>query len=99
MLKLFLPVLSAAEDPEARQAIPPSVQGLLGGRRDARVVGQAQVVVRPEVENLLAVPDADARPLRADDDALSFEQACRADLVKLAADLLLDAGKHLPDPS
>ena len=77
----------------------PSVQGLLGRRDDARVVGQAQIVVRAEVEHLRTVRDTDTRPLRADDDALGLEQASRADLVKLAADLLPDAGKHLPDSS
>ncbi len=91
-------LLRAADEPDAGHAVAPAVEGLLGRRDDARVVGQAEVVVGAEVEHLGAVRDAVTRPLRRDDHPLGLEEASRPDLVELAAELLPDAGEHLPTP-
>ncbi len=66
----------------------------MGGGDDPRIVGEAQIVVRAEVQDLGAVLHPDAGPLRAHDDALGLEQAIGADLVELRADLLADVSEH-----
>ena len=53
------------------------------------MIGQPEVVVRADVEHGLAARHADAGLLRRGQHALAFEQAGRADLGQLVAEMLL----------
>ena len=89
MLKLLVDVLGAADKPDACQAVAPPIESLLGGGDDPRIVGQAQIVVRTQVQDLGVLLHPDAGPLRGHDDALGLKQAIRAYTVKLRPDLRL----------
>ena len=61
--ELLVDVLRAADEADAGEAVAPGFQPFEGRGDDVRVVGEAEVVVRAEVDDLAAV-DADAGPLR-----------------------------------
>ncbi len=58
------------------------------------MIGQSQVIVRAQVEDRLAVGDADVRPLRRGDDPLGFIQPGLANAPQFRRDLLAHSAKH-----
>jgi len=44
-------VLGAADEPDAGQAVPPAIQGLLGRRHDARVIGTVKAIEQKLLRN------------------------------------------------
>ena len=77
-------VLRAADEAHGGQAVAPAVQAR---RRlaDGRVVGQAEVVVRAEIQDRPAALDRHVRLLRRAKDALVLEQPAGPDLAELLA--------------
>ena len=65
-----------------RQAVAPRLQPVVRGLDDVGVVGEAEVVVRAEVDDLAAV-DRDAGPLRRLDPPLGLVQPLRLEVVDL----------------
>ena len=63
-LELLVELLRAADEAHRAEARAPAVHGLLLGLADPRVVGEAEVVVRGQHDDLAAA-DPDARALRA----------------------------------
>ena len=65
-------------------AIPkPCVSSRAFRRRDeVGVVGQAEVIIRAQIDHAPAVRDRDLGVLRAGDDALGFEKTLRLDVVE-----------------
>ena len=56
-------VLRAADEADAAEAVAVSAQPFTGGRDDGGMVGQAEIIVGAEVDDLAAV-DGDGRALR-----------------------------------
>jgi hypothetical protein len=82
LLELLVQVLRAADEAHAGHAEAVRIQRVLGRRDHVGMVGQAQVVVRAEVQHRAAVGERDLRRLRAGDDALGLEQPGFADFVE-----------------
>ena len=72
--ELLVHVLGAADEADRGQAVAVALQAVVGGRDDVGMVGEAEVVVGAEVDDLAAV-DADGRALRRPG---TGARACRA---------------------
>src|SRR5262249_39416767 len=90
-LEFAVQVLRAADEADRGEAEAVVVEGLLCGGGDARMIGEAEVVVGAEVQHLLTGDEADAGILRGGDDALLLVQGVAADLVELLGEALLQA--------
>src|SRR6478672_11808523 len=82
LLELLVQVLRAADEAHAGHAEAVRIQRVLGRRDHVGMVGQAQVVVRAEVQHRAAVGERDLGRLRAGDDAFGLEQPGFADFVE-----------------
>ena len=76
-LEVLVDLLGAADEPHARHAVAPAVERLLGRGDDTGVVGEAEVVVRAEIEDLAAARHLDRGLLRRDDHPLGLEEPLR----------------------
>ncbi len=97
-LELLVNLLGTADEAHARHAVAPSVERLLRRGDDTRVVGETEVVVRAEIEDLPAVRHLDGGLLRRDYDALGLEEARRTDLLQLGVKLVADLSEHRGPP-
>ena len=93
-LELLVNLLGTADKAHARHAVAPAVECVLCCGDDTRVIGEAEVVVRAEIENLPAARHFDRGLLRRDDDALGLEEPRGADLLQLGAELVADSREH-----
>ena len=96
-LQLLVHLLRAADEADGGHAVAPAVQGLVGGGDDLGVVGEAEVVVGAEVEDLAGAAargDGDGRGLRGADDALGLVQSGGADLVEGGAQVVAYGVEH-----
>jgi hypothetical protein len=82
LLELLVEVLRAADEAGGAQAVAVRVERAPRGRDDFRMEGEAEVVVRAEVEDFLSA-DPDRRALRAQEDALFLEETRLADRGEL----------------
>src|SRR5439155_26152423 len=83
--EIFVEVLRPADEPHRGHAEPSRADRLRRRLYDRRVVGQAQVIIGPEVDDR-PLRDADATPLRTQQDSLGLIQACGPDLRELLLD-------------
>ena len=86
-LQLLVDRLRAADEPHRGHAVAVAVERRLAGGHQPRIVGEAEVVVRAEVEDFRAVGEADGGRLRARDDALGLVEAVGADLGERVPDV------------
>ncbi len=80
VLQLAVDVLRAADEADRRHAVPAAVEPGMRGREHVGVRGEAEVVVRAEVQDFLGRSargelDLDLGPLRRVDDPLLLEEA------------------------
>src|SRR5437870_2366069 len=87
-------VLGAANETHARHAEAVSIEGLLGRGDERWVIGQAEVIVRAEIENALAPRDGNVCVLRRGNNPLSFVKTLRFDFIKRLRELLIKFGEH-----
>ena len=95
-------LLGSADEAHRGHAVAPSVERLLGGLDHLRMVGQAEVVVGAEVQDLtlqLCAPcarpaDGNHRALRAADHALRLLEAGASDLLKLLVEVRSHSFEH-----
>ncbi len=92
--KLLVNLLGSADESHGGQTVAPALEGFLGGGDNVGMVGQSQVVVGAEVEDVLAVEDAHVGLLRGGEDPFALEEAAIADLVQLAGQVVLDRSEH-----
>ena len=81
LLEPLVDVLRAADEPHRREAVAPRLESLLGRGDDVGVVGQAEVVVGAEVDDLAAV-DRDAGPLRRFDPPFGLVEPLRLEALE-----------------
>ena len=93
-LELAVDVLRAADEAHRRHAVAALAEHVARRREHGRVVGQAEVVVGAEVEQLAPVGERDVRALRRGDHALALAEPGRGDLVELALELLAHSFEH-----
>lgn len=97
LLQLLVDLLGAADEAHGRQAVAPAVQGLVCRGDDLGVVGEPQVVVGAEVEDLTGAPtggDGDGGGLRGADDPLGLLEPGVADLVEGRAQVVAYGIEH-----
>ena len=80
--ELLVDVLRAADEADGRHAVAAAVHHVLGGLDEARVVGEAEVVVGAEVEHLFA-SHLDGGLLGPFDEAFAFVKAGCLDVGQL----------------
>src|SRR5439155_26971998 len=79
--QFLMAVLGAANETHARHAEAVSIEGLLGRGDERWVIGQAEVIVRAEIENALAPRDGNVCVLRRGNNPLSFVKTLRFDFI------------------
>ena len=87
--ELLVDALSAADEPDGRQAITPLVQRFVGGFDHGRMLRQSEIIVRAQVEHIPAVAHTNARVLRRGNNALSLVKPGLSNLVQLPRQMLL----------
>ena len=87
-------LLGTANEPHAGHAVAPAVERTFGGGDDTRVVGQAEVIVGAEVEDLPVARHLDTGLLGREDDTLGLKEPCRADFFQLGLELVADLREH-----
>ena len=85
-LEFLVQVLGAADEAHRGEPETVRVERLFRDGDDVRMVGEAKVVVRAEVQHLAVVPGADRRRLRRGDHALGLVQALVADRFEFGFD-------------
>ena len=94
-LELPVDVLRAADEAHRGHAVAALGRApSRGGGEHGRMVGQAEVVVGAEVEQLAPVGERDVRALRGGDHALVLGEPGGGDLVELALELIAHAFEH-----
>ena len=92
--QLLVQVLGAADETHAGESESVRVECLFRGLDHFGVVGQSQIVVCTEIQDLAAIGSANGRRLRRGDDALGLEQALFADGFKFAGKAVAGCGVH-----
>ncbi len=86
-LEILVHALRAADEAHRGHAEPISIETALRCSDQPRIVGETEIVVRAEVEDFLAIGQADGRRLRAADNALGLVEALGANAVEGPAEL------------
>ena len=95
LLELLVDVLGAADEPHRGHAVAPRVERRRGRLDERGVVGEAEVVVRAEVEHLRAAAHPDVRTLRRGEDPLGLEGPGGADGIQLLRQGFGDGSVHV----
>ena len=93
-LQLAVERLRPADEPHGRHPVAPAVEGLVGRRDHLRVVREAEVVVRAEVEQLAAALDVDVRALRRRHGQLVLVQPLVAELLEPGREIVANGAVH-----
>ena len=98
-LELGVDGLGSADEADAGEAVSPVLKRLRGGGDDGGVVGEPEIIVGAEVEDVRAVGEVNVRLLGAGDDAFALVEAGGFDFVEPVLEVLLGRGVHwlLPD--
>ena len=95
LLQLEVQRLGPADEAHARHPEAPVVQGAMGRGDQLGVAGEAEVVVRAEIEDgSVAAADPDLGALVAQDRPLLLEEALLADLIQLPGEELTKSRVH-----
>src|SRR6266700_6200822 len=86
--------LGPADEAHGGKPVTPAAKRLARRLNDGRVPGEAEIIIRAQVEHRLAVADANVGRLRGGDDALPLVCAGGANLVQLRGQLLFHQPKH-----
>ena len=86
--------LGAADEPDGAEAVAPALERGGRGGLDLRVVRQAEVVVRAQVERLAAILEPDARTLGGVDEPFLLVEPARADIGEALGEEALERGVH-----
>ena len=81
-------VLSSTDEAHRSHSIPIFLQALGGRLPHLGMIGEAEIVIRTEVDDL-AVGDTDLRALRTEDVSLCLQQAGRPDVSKACSTAFL----------
>jgi hypothetical protein len=95
-LELAVQGLCAADEADGRHPVAPAVERLAGGLDDLRVVGEPEVVVRAEVEQLAAPGHVDVRTLRRRDLELGLVEPRLAHLGERPDEIVPHRSVHQP---
>jgi len=94
LFELLVNLLCAADEADGREAVAPFLVALACGLDNLGVVGQAEIVVGAEVEDLLPAGDRDVGLLRTCYDTLGLVQPVLPDLLKLTRYVGFHCAKH-----
>ena len=95
-LELFVEVLGAADEAHGTHAVAVGVHGGFGGGDEARIVGEAEVVVGAEVEDVaLGALHFYVGALGGCDDSLVLVEAGVADALKLGLEVFFEVSIHI----
>ena len=93
-LQLPVKVLGAADEADRGHAVAALFHGFLSGGDEALTVGEAQIIVRAEVQRLAAIFQGDFRPLGRSDDAFFLIKSGRLDGAQLILKISLEFSVH-----
>ena len=96
LLKLLVDVLRTADEADGAHPEAVAVHGGLSGCYQTRMVGETEVVIGAEVDDLLPRADLDVGSLRGRDDTLPLVEAGFVDGLKFLSEVLLHVLKHSP---
>ena len=88
-LQLFVRILRAADEAHRRHAVTARIHAGFGSLDEFFVIGEAEVVVRTEIDHFLSAFYGNAGRLRGDDDPLVLIEACIANLIQRFLQVLL----------
>ncbi len=87
-------VLRAADEAHARHPEAVAVERRLRRGDERGMIGQAEIIVRAEIDHAPAVRDRDLGVLRPGDDALGFEKSLRFDFIERLRDVIGKFREH-----
>src|SRR5271156_2274006 len=86
--------LRSADEANAGQSIAPFLECIPGSFNDRRMVCQAKIIVRAEIQDGSSIGYGHLRLLRPGDDALLLEEARASNLGNLVRKMSLDLSIH-----
>ena len=93
-LELLVDVLGAADEADGGHAVAARIDRLLGGGREARAVGEAEIVVGTEIQGLAAVLEGDFGALGRGDVAFFLVETGLLDGFQFVLEVLLEFSVH-----
>ena len=87
-------LLGAADEANRGHAVAPAIERFFRGRDDRGMVGQAEVVVGAEVEDIRPAGHSYMSALRSGDDSLGFVEPGRFDFGQGPREILPHLGEH-----
>ena len=94
LLQLLVQILRAADEAHRAHAEAMTIHSCLGRSHEAGVVGEPEVVISTEVDDVLSRTDLDVSRLWGDDDALTLVEPSLIDGLQFLGEELLHACEH-----
>ena len=94
LLQLLVQILRAADEAHRAHAEAMAIHSCLGRSHEAGVVGEPEVVISTEVDDVLSRADLDVGRLWGDDDALTLVEPSLIDGLQFLGEELLHACEH-----
>ena len=91
-------ILGAADETHRGHPKTVAVHALFGGGNQFRMIGETQVVIRAEVDNVASVRDGDISLLGRSNNTLFFIQPFRTCGLKVVIQLLVKIRSHCNSP-
>ncbi len=87
-------ILRSANEAHGSHTKTPSVEAFFGGSEDLRMIRQAKIIVRAQIEHLTTVLQLDPRILGAGDDAFGLIETRLAKAVDLTRKIVFEIVVH-----
>ncbi len=92
--QLGVDFLRAADEAHGGEAVAPAVERGVGGGDDFGIIGEAEIVVGAEIQNLASTRDGDVSGLRRRDQALALGEAGGIDFAERFLEMREVGGRH-----
>ena len=92
--EILVHALRSADEPDRSQAVAPAIERRMRRRNHLRMLGQAQIIIRAQVQHFAPLADADMGILRREQNPLLLVRARGANRVELLAEMLAERVVH-----
>ena len=92
--ELFVGILRTTDETYGRHTVPACIHTRFGGFNQFLIIGEAEVVIRTEVDHFLSAFYGDAGRLRRDDHAFVLIESCILDLLQGRLQVFLKRSIH-----